>query len=391
LALDLSRAHEVHGSVIKSFQGCRLRHHWEFEEGWSPLQTPAPLEFGGAFHRAMEVLYNPETWHLPLVDLYRRAKAVFIEVCLEQKARYLELVGQYVLDREQEVDYEARIELGCGMLRKVARSMDRKNFTPILVEQEAFVPVLDPITRQVLHCKCSDCWNKIDWDNEEENPNGWSGLPVLYGIRIDAALKDKDGGFWIVDWKTAAQLLKDQTVLELDGQIGTYSWVLADQMGLDFRGFYYVQIYKGFPRIPKRLAVSRLGRQFSISRSQRTDYTTAKKTFEKLDPEAYKEGLYSEYLDWLNDEGPKFIKWFKVYKTPHQLGVIGQDLALAIRDMIDPHDIYPNPGRHCQWCPFQLPCLERQSGDATAILESQFEKLPLYYIVERERRKKVDA
>jgi hypothetical protein len=62
--------------------------------------------------------------------------------------------------------------------------------------------------------------------------------------------------------------------------------------------------------------------------------------------------------------------------------------------MLEPlNNIYPNPGRiACTICPFQEPCLERQSGqDPEYLLENYFDKLEPYYILERERREKADA
>jgi hypothetical protein len=392
-----SQIHEVHGSVVKSFQGCRLQWKWHYVDGYAPLVTPTPLEFGTAFHRAMEALYEPDTWGLPLIDLFQKAKDVFVKACLEQQRTYLNKIEQYRLDPEVQLDFDERVTLGCKMLRKVVKTMNREEYSPVLVEKEAFVPIKDPqlpwYPDRMMYCRCESCTAKF-FSGPTSGAFSWEGLPVYYGFRPDAVLVDKEGGYWIVDWKTTSQLLKDQTVLELDGQIGSYCWAIMHSMNLDVRGFLYVQVFKGYPKPPKRLVTPRLGRQYSVSRQQRTDWQTFKQVVSLRDPQAFREGLYKEYINWLRENGPEFVRWFKVFKSQKQLEVIGRDLSLAIQDMLEPlNNIYPNPGRiACTICPFQEPCLERQSGqDPEYLLENYFDKLEPYYILERERREKADA
>ena len=390
--IEPTQIHEVHGSVLKSFQGCRLQYKWNFVDGYSAPITPAPLEFGSAFHIGMETLYDPETWSLPLNELYQLAKDEFTKVCLAQLRTYLERAELYQLDPEAETEYNERITLGCGMLKKVARTMDRKNFTPVLVEKEAFVPIYFPGTEIQLQCKCDDCWHKYlesGLSVQEKDFDFWDGLPVFYGFRVDAVLVDSQGRYWLVDWKSAAQLLKDQTILELDNQVGSYLWALRYMTKLDLQGFQYVQILKDYPKPPKRLVRSRLGRSFSVTKNARTDAVTFKSTVEKRDPSAYQQGLYNEHIAWLKKFGPQFIKWHTIHKTDEQLAVIGEDLTYAIIDLLNDPRIYPTGGRiTCAQCRFQEPCLERQSGgDYVEILNTQYEKMEPYYVIQRERRR----
>lgn len=372
--MDLSQIHEIHGSQLKSYRGCRLRYQWQYVELYAPIVTPAPLEFGTAFHVGMETLYNPLTWDLPLKDLYFIAKQAFLDMCELQQREYLERLERYSLDPEEKVDYEERKELGVGMLRVAARTMDRKRFRPVAVEREAFAPILHPVSDTPL--VCSEC-----------------KLPYYYGVRPDAVLVDLDGRYWLVDWKTAAMLLKDQTILELDGQIATYLWALVVGLGLDFAGFYYVQIYKGFPKRPRLLQYPRLGCKYSVSKQQRTDAVIFKQTVRRRDPGAYEAGFYDEYIAWLEEFGPEFIKWFTVYKTPTQLATVAYDLAQQVIEMDMKPAIYPNPGRmQCERCFFQEPCLERQSGGHYQdILNSSYERLEPYYVRQRILREERSA
>lgn len=355
---------------------------------------PAPLEFGTAFHVGMETFWNPETWKLSDKELYILARDAFVRECESQRARYLANVEQYLLDPEVAADYDERIDMGKGMLRKLIKTLDRQQYTPVAVEEEAFVAIRNPWTGLQLNCKCQRCYDK--WAasglfDDFSTPEDFNGLPVYYGIRPDALLQDLEGGYWIVDWKSAAQLLKDQITLELDNQVSNYCWVLMYVARLDIRGFQYVQIYKGYPKTPEVLVAPRLGRAFSVKKGQRTDYQTYKRYVSQHDREAFEAGLYDEYLEWLKAGGPKFINWFKIFKTPQQLEIIGKDLFLQIEDFINGQGrYYPTSSKIlCQSCYFQEPCLERQSGgDFMEILQEQYTKQEIYYILERERRNK---
>jgi PD-(D/E)XK nuclease superfamily len=391
--IDLNRIHEVHGSELVAFRNCRLQHKWSFEDGYSMPVTPAPLEFGSAFHIGMEAFWNPETWHLPIKELYIIGRDAFVTECNRQKTEFLARVDQYVLDPEMSTDYDDRIELGKGMLRKFIRTLDRRKYTPVLVEQEAFVPVEDFMGNRMF-CKCADCVRKITFPPKEDSSTLIEyGLPVHYGIRVDAVLRDQEGGYWIVDWKSASQLMKDQTVLELDGQVGSYCWALMHILNLDIRGFKYVQIRKEYPKLPRPLAVSRNCRRYSTNKQQLTDYQTFRNYVHKHDSEAYEAGWYDEYLSWLKKNGPTFVQWSTVYKTPAQLESIGRDVTMQIMDLLGPHRVYPSWGHlKCRQCPFQEPCLERQSGgDYEAVLKEQYVWSQPYYVLARERRRTVES
>src|SRR3954453_12566492 len=108
--------HEVHVSELRSFRGCRRRHDWLFNKNLQPVVTPTPLEFGIAFHRAMEVMYDPKTWHLDKYALGVRAETAFIEKCKEKRANFIRVTGKYGLSDEEEKDYEASLTLGVGMI-----------------------------------------------------------------------------------------------------------------------------------------------------------------------------------------------------------------------------------------------------------------------------------
>jgi len=193
---------------------------------------------------------------------------------------------------------------------------------------------------------------------------------------------DKDGNYWIWDWKTAARLSTQEVFLELDDQIATYVWALRMGLGLNIMGFVYHEQLKGYPMPPNENKVIRLGRRFSVSKNQTTDYETYKKTVEEHDRVAYEAGFYDDFLKLLQEVGIRYYARFKIYKSEYELWQVYTNLIAEVRDMIAPDlRIYPTPGRFsCQWCAFQVPCISQNAGqDFQYTLDTMYvQQLPYY-------------
>jgi len=385
--------HEVHVSELRSYRACRTRWNWLFTEDRQPLVTPTPLEFGIAFHRAMQVLYDPKTWHLDKYVLGVRAESAFIEACKEQRANFIRVTDKFGLSDEEEKDYETSLELGIGMIRwYVKNHLPQGLFAPVEVEAKFRVPVLDEDGDQLM-CKCARCFakycktlgttpaeaNRLD----EDTYRFWGGFPVVYEGRIDALMKDQYGGYWIVDWKTTMRMMSEdsEVILETDDQIESYCWAFRVMLGLNIRGFMYVEMRKDFPKPPTRNKVVRLGCSFSVSKSQGTDFQTFRDTVMAQDPVAYRDGLYNDYLDWLKENGTRFIEVHKVPKPPQTLDSVGYNIFLQAREMINSPAIYPSPGRFaCSWCAFVSPCIDKRAGrDYQYAIDTMYEVKPRYY------------
>jgi len=389
-AVDL--VHEIHVSELRSYRACRTRWNWLFTEDRQPLVTPTPLEFGVAFHRAMQVLYDPKTWHLDKYVLGVRAESAFIEACKEQRANFIRVTDKFGLSDEEEKDYETSLELGIGMIRwYVKNHLPQGLFAPVEVEAKFRVPVLDEDGDQLM-CKCARCWSKFatyDFANtigDVTEYEDWFGLPVVYEGRIDALMQDQFGGYWIVDWKTTIRMMSADTsvaevILETDDQIESYCWALRVMLGLNIRGFMYVELRKDFPKPPTRNKVVRLGCSFSVSKSQGTDFQTFRDTVMAQDPIAYRDGLYNDFLDWLKENGTRFIEVHKVPKPPQTLDSVGHNIFLQAREMISSPAIYPSPGRFaCSWCAFVSPCIDKRAGrDYQYAIDTMYEVKPRYY------------
>jgi hypothetical protein len=333
----------------------------------------------------MEVMYSPDTWHLDKYVLGVRAETAFIETCKEQRRNYMRVTGQYGLDDQAEKDYEESLKLGTGMIRWYAKEhLPQGEYTPIAVEIKFQVPILDEEGFPQF-CWCDRCHDKwLHANSLHELPTeSWIGLPVMYEGRIDGLMQDKRGDYWILDWKTTARMMSEDSdiILETDDQIASYCWALMRSMGLNIRGFLYVELRKGSPKPPVELKQMRLGRQFSVSKQQDTEYGIFQQTVMSQDADAYQRGLYDEHLEWLKNEGVKYIQVHKIYKPRQTLDNIGKYIYYQAKEMINAPAIYPSPGRFvCAWCAFQGPCIDATAGrDYQYALDTLYEIKPRYY------------
>lgn len=377
--------HEIHTSERKSFRGCRWRWEWIFRENYYPKLTAKPLEFGVAYHRAMEVYYEPTSWHLvknPLTHntMVELAIAEFVRVCNDQRKKFLHQTDQGYLEDEVEQDYNERIELGKGMLHyhlgQVAPVEDgRKGFTPKKVEIPFQMPIMGPDKKQLV-CRRLNCRQHMGVP-----------APVVFAGRIDCISEDDEEDLWVVDWKTAARISNDRhEFLFLDDQISSY--VLAMRvLEIGVRGFIYHEQKKSFPQPPKRNKVKRLGRWFSVNEQQDTSYDMYLNTVKEEDPEAYNEGLYNDFLNFLRMEGPVYWQRYQIHKTDDELRTVAYNLWLEAKDMVDPDlPMYPNPGRFsCMSCAFREPCQERFARrDYQYFLDTVFDRREQHYWVRTE-------
>lgn len=375
--------HEIHTSGRRSFRGCRRRWNWIFRENWYPIMTAKPLEFGTAYHEALETYYNPATWSMDREVIGSLAKKVFAEKTTAQKLKYLKLKESTILDADVETDYNERVALGLGMLDwyfKVAPDMD-KLFTPVKTEIAFKVPIKNPDTGEILFCKCGECYKEA---GSPHDLGLWQGLPVFYAGRLDAIVQDHYGDYWAVDWKTAASLSDKDEFLALDDQVGSYPWALREA-GIRVRGFIYHEQRKAFPEPPKENTNRRKGCLFSVSKSQATDYQTYLKTIMEFDNQAFLDGYYDEFLAYLIADGIKYVQRSQIYKSDYELDQIGRNIFLEAQDMIDENlRIYPSAGRFsCSFCAFRQPCLGMNAGeDYMYTLTSMFERREHYYVRE---------
>jgi hypothetical protein len=345
-------------------------------ENYYPTMTAKPLDFGVAYHQAMEVFYEPKTWSWDPEVRANLAIKAFVDKTNAQRAVFLKNMpeGQYI-ESEVEEDFDERVELGKGMIRyhleRISPLEDVK-WHPVRVEIAFQVPINHPVTGEPLTCSNPEC----------RHP---AGAPVVYAGRMDALGQDNYEDYWVIDWKTARALSTTDEFLYLDDQVGSYVWACR-QLGLPVRGFIYHEMRKGYPQPPQKNKVQRLGCWFSKNKQQETSYEMYLETVKAEDTEAYEKGLYDDMLNWLKDEGAKlYYQRFQIHKSDYELDQIGKNIGWEALDMIDPGlRVYPSPGRFsCTTCAFRQPCLGVNQGeDYTYTLKTLFEQREHYYVRE---------
>lgn len=397
--IDLKLHHSIHTSGRKSFRSCRRRWYWTTVEMYYPRTTPAPLEFGVAFHAAMEKFYDPRTWHLDVSIRQSLAIMQFKATSDEQIKNYKRLNGELELAKQEE--YEARLTLGFHMIKYYSESVSRYTdvgFTPVEVEVPFEIAILSP-EGEAIWCKCRHCKRKwMRHQGAEEVTDAyweqWQGLPVTYGGRLDMLAIDELGRYWVYDWKTTSRILDEDaesSFLTLDDQVSSYIWALRS-LGLNVVGFVYVEIRKAYPSPPKELSRLYKGRKYSTSK---TEFSTPEQymTFvAENDPLAYAQGLYDDHIGWLKSEGPKFHQRHQIHKNDAEVAAAGYDIWLEAQDMTQNPRIYPQPGRFsCNTCLFKQPCIGANQGeDYQYALDSMFEKQEYHYyeLVDMAKEKK---
>lgn len=389
--LEAGLVHSIHTSTRRAFRSCRRRWYWSDREMWFPKVTPPPLEFGVAFHKAMEAYYNPLMWGRSFLAQQGVALKAFSDECDRQLRRYRRLNGEPEVEVLEE--YKARKTLGLNMIKYYTSAVSPvydRGFTPVRVEVPFEVLIRGP-QGEIIRCTCDQCWKRFrnylirnGQTPQQRKPENFFGLPVTYGGRLDMLAQDDIGRYWIFDWKTTSRLLdegKEESFLELDDQVASYVWALRTAYGIPVAGFVYVEIKKAYPQPPEELSRVYKGRKFSTNKQFLTTYQIYRNHVQVHDPDGYHNGLYDDHLAWLRDEGPRFHQRHQIHKNEHEIEEVGKNIYLEARDMIENPRIYPQPGRwSCPSCLYRQPCLGMNQGeDWQYMLETMFEKREKHY------------
>jgi hypothetical protein len=331
----------------------------DLRQGYKPIDTPRPLAFGTAFHKAMEIFYDPTTWYMTEDDrriiLVNNALASFKDEMTKQKQRYLRLTGRESLDDQDRVSYEEDLDLGIGMLKHYFDYVKRKGydrFKPLATEVDFEVDIFTP-------AEIKDIW-------------GWTDTRVVYRGRIDLLVQDPWGEVWIWDHKTTARMRDTLSHLELDEQLSSYNWALQKALGIEIAGNVYAEIFKAYPKPLEELKNIRQGRRFSTNKQQMCSYDIAVAQLEEAGEDL---ALYEEFLLHLKGEGKEFVRRSEVRRNQHELNEIGNRIRDEVLDMLDPKlRIYPSPSPFsCDNCPVRSVCVAMNDGsDYKWILTTYF-------------------
>lgn len=379
--------HSVHNSERQAF-ACKQAWDWKYRQRYSPKKISPALEFGSAWHKAMEIWYETAMWKGDREKQAQLAIKEFLLTVDEQLKNYIRLNGtpadSYMTERNE------RCKLGVEMLKyyfgKVSPELD-KGLTPLGTEVSFEVP-LD------IWCRCDSCWKL--WDNTSEHRQdlndfvkygfhesiyhevGWQGLPVTFGGTIDIIFQDVMDRILLDDWKTRDKLLAEEhhSYLDIDPQIEGYCAAVY-KSGRQCDGFLYHEQRKEVPREPVMLARRYKGKLVSTNKNAPVEYETALKFIRENDPDGFKQGLYSDYFWYLRShERPKFYQRIPIYKTETQLEIFWKDLKLEVADMLAVEEAYPQPQMYkCKFCDYKIPCEAKKRGeDYQLILDTKFIK-----------------
>lgn len=398
--LELNLVHPIHTTERRSFRSCRRRWNWIFREFYYPMVTPRALEFGVAFHKAMETWYDPQTWNDPEREIVNQGLAltVFHETVKEQLANYKRLNGEP--SPELKADYDDRVQLGLRMIKYYTGVLSPKldqGFTPIGVEIPFEISM-------GFNCKCNICWrryeryvrtnNAADDTTIEVYRANWNGLPVTYGGRVDMIAQDKLGRLWLFDWKTTGKIMDEGTeeaFLELEDQVTSYV-VAFHKLGRPVAGFVYHEQKKAVPEPPQKLTRMMKGRSFSTAKNANTSYEDFLRHVAEHDARALEAGFYDDHLAWLKREGPQFYQRHQIRRNLYQIQTAWDDMVAEAKDIILNPRVYPQPSRFgCNTCAFRQPCLGANMGeDYYYTLNTMFEKRTKHYFEEDENVKTTD-
>src|ERR1041384_1462809 len=157
--VEAGLVHTIHVSERRAFRSCRQRWSWAYEDDLHSIESIRALEFGSAYHRAMEVFYDPATWHLDKFVLQEHAIAEFKTFTQDTQARFQKLG---MVDERLLADFDDRLSSGEAMLRHyfAAIAPITDTFEPVEIEIAFEVPLLDPDGNYLL-CKCDRCRARV--------------------------------------------------------------------------------------------------------------------------------------------------------------------------------------------------------------------------------------
>lgn len=191
-------------SELDSIRQCQLKAHLAYRERWKPAADAVPLSRGKLFHQVLEAHYRKI-----------------------QSTQTPELRSGPSLARQTSVD---EFLDPASILQESNLPQDEVDLVRWIYEGYLDHYGIDPYWKIVGVEVRAEAWLK----NRAGNRTSFK----LKGT-ADLVVEDSSmgGGLWIVDHKTCRELPKRRQ-LDLDDQMGIYSW-LFKQQGLDIRGVIY--------------------------------------------------------------------------------------------------------------------------------------------------------
>lgn len=347
--------HIIRTSDRGTFRRCRQLWNFTSKMRMNLEYVPGiePLNFGIAYHEAMEVYYDPILWDTDTEGALRipAAEASFMASMNNWKQSQKDSDSW---NDQTAARYTELVDLGLGMMRHYwswAKDAD-KHYRPVKTEIEFEVPI--PVPEDFI---LPENFGLVPNTNHLE----YLGRPVVYQGRIDVIVEDtRTGRLWIMDHKTAAQFQESLAHLDLDPQCGSYAWAASKMLHLDIAGVIYSEHRKKIPKKPEILKSGGLSKNKSQS-------TTA---------EIYQQAVldlglylpdYEDFIDVLRNEGQQYFRRTFINRNGAELDSVEYNILCEAIDMLNEPFIYPSPSMwNCRGCAFATPCLADQDGSGSA-------------------------
>ena len=323
----------IRTSDRNAFRSCRRK--WFFsshlKSNLSPVTAANPLWYGSGFHYAMEDFHGDQRWPT--------ARQAFIE--------YVKASRKAAKDDKRLLppDFLELADLGTRMLDFYTNDwLAQRDPLKTFIYQGR--PQVEVHVLLELPFKCPE------YDR------------VFYGATLDRIVIDKNGGLWIVDYKTAKRFITNH--FDNDPQITSYTWI-GNQLypGYKIEGFIYQQHRKDSPKEPDLLSNGRL----STRKGQLTTHQMYRRALINQYGEVLKAPIENiDYLNELANQGDlnqdHFIRRDFIYRNQHQIESEGAKLMMELEDILNPNlPLYPSPDRNCgHMCSFYHPCISMDDG-----------------------------
>lgn len=355
----------IRTSDTNQFRRCRVA--WDFGSkirmNYEPRRGAIPLEFGTAWHCAMEVVHDPKRASDPRQVVYTEAWVALKGYLKEWQRRESKLDG-YDGDVFPEL-----IELGKGMLTHYAKWEKTHPIKGEVMYTEVEFEVKIPVPWQLyamVHRRGFGAERDPDHPEDETlyltkggNPTG--GAFVVFQGRIDLVTL-WNGRVIIWDHKTAAQFPESVGWLDKDAQAGRYCWALKQMLGIDVDMVIFRQARKKLPDPPQVLKNGTL----SKNKSQRTTPEVYRAEIKRLN---HNPAYYADFLATF--QGQEYFRDIETYRSRQELENLGLEVLYEALDMLGDPLIYRSPSQFaCDWCAYNAPCTARFDGsDWEFILE----------------------
>lgn len=294
-------------SSMQMFRDCRTKYRYRYQLGIVPRDTEAALVFGSAIHAGLEFWF----------------KFGSEDAALEIFETFAEQLGE-----------EDAIKGRC-LLKKYFSTYAKEDFEVVEIEKPFKVALLNPKTARI------------------------SRVFELAG-KIDGLVRTKDGGYYILEHKTAADISEAyKRRILIDTQIALYATAIERSEGISIKGAIYDVIKK--PRIIMKKGETEAefkARQADLIAKNKTGKSSAKKQ-EAETPEQFEERLNETITQ-------DYFQRFYIDFSLDQKREVMETMWAQSRDMLN-MNIYRNTGK-CAFMGVECPYLElcRQGGNIDA-------------------------